>query len=133
MIIGDATLWAAALQPQREAAFNSLVMDLRHRGELTAPSCVFGQLLAECGDEPTAQKLREWAMQSPPIETPPTAWLAAGDISARLQSRGVEIELVPCLVLAACIREDAELWSVDPRMREACRIVGVHMFRSPRM
>lgn len=133
MIIGDITLWAAALKQQRETAFMSLVADLRYRGQITAPACVFGQLLAECGDEPTAQKIREWAMQVPEILTPPTAWLAAGDVSARLQSRGVELDLVSCLVLVACIREDAELWSFDPRMREAVKIVEARTYQAPRI
>lgn len=130
MIIGDATIWSAALQGHNQALC-SLFTDLRRRGELTAPGLLFAQLLADAHDEAEAERLRQWATEAPPLEEPLQAWLSAGDLAAFLATNGAPIGLIDAYLVTLCIREEARLWSYNPRFNEVARLVPLQRFQPP--
>jgi predicted nucleic acid-binding protein len=122
MILGDLTIWSAALRGQHPALL-AMFADLRRRGELTAPGILFGHLLAEAGDDAEAEKVRQWAVDAPRLEEPLHAWLAAGDLVSLLQGKGVPLGFLDAYLIGLAIREDAKVWTYNPRYLEVARIV----------
>lgn len=102
--------------------------DLQQRKQVTAPPVVFGQLLTESIDERQAAQIRTWATELPTIEEGANAWLAGGDLRAMLRDRGISITFFDAYVVAIALREGASLWTFNPRLHDATRIVPVELF-----
>lgn len=127
MIIGDLTIWGAALRGQYPALL-SLFADLRRRGELTAPGFLFGQLLAEAQDEQEAEKVRGWALDVPRLDESLHAWLAAGDLAGMLASRGVQLNFLDAYLISLSVREGMRLWTYNARFLDVARILPIQMY-----
>jgi predicted nucleic acid-binding protein len=124
MILGDLTIWTAALRGQQPAML-SLFADLRRRGEITAPGILFAHLLAEAQDDAEAEKVRVWAADAPKIEEPVYAWLTAGDLGHLLLTKGVPVGFLDAYLIALALREDARIWSFNPRYLDVARVVPI--------
>ena len=122
MIVADLTIWSAALRGH-DRGFESLFNALLQRGELTAPGCVFAQLLAEHEEGSDGQRLRQWALQMEPADEPIAAWMATGDLVAHLAGQGAHVSLVDGATLVLCLREDWLLWSFNPRFEDVGRVL----------
>lgn len=110
MIIADASIWKAALDPSMPD-ISARVADLWTRRKLTAPAAVFAQVLADCDNPHDVAQIRNWAISVPPLNTNPLAWLATGDLAARLRESGDLLNLVDVFVLAVAVREACPLWT----------------------
>ena len=127
MIIADLTLWSRCLKAQAPA-LQALFTDLRQRAALTAPPIVFAQLLAEAREERAAERIRAWAVEAPPLDEGPHAWLMAGDLSHHLRRHGVALGLLDCFLVALSLRDDAELWSFNPLFERVADVVPLRRY-----
>ncbi len=127
MIIGDLTIWNRALRGHLPS-LQSLFTDLRQRGELTAPTMVFAQLLVECDDERQAERLREWATEATEIDSNAYAWLATGDLGHMLATHGVHLDLIDLHLVMLCLREECRLWSFNPVFEQVQALVPLKRF-----
>ena len=112
MIIADASVWRAALDPT-SLDVGARVADLWGRRELTAPLAVFAQLLAETDVANDVAQIRSWATTVVPLVVSDDAWLAVGDLAATLRERGDLLNLIDVLVLIIAVREGARVWSLN--------------------
>lgn len=126
MIIADGTIFAAVLGGRGD--LTALVSDLWKRRKLGAPPAVFAELLATETSTRRAEQLRAWAADSPPLAQGPMAWVAAGDLVGHLAEHEVRLTLVEGLVLATCVREAGQLWSLNPAFRAAAKVVPFETF-----
>lgn len=122
MIVADLTIWTTALRGH-DRGFESLFNALLQRGELTAPGLVFAQLIAEHEEPNDATRLRQWALTTPSCDEPRTAWMATGDLMAHLAGQGLPLGLTDGATLALALREDWPLWSLNPQIDEAGRLL----------
>ena len=128
MIIADSTIFAGVLAG-KPAGLDSLLNDLWKKRRVGAPPIVLAELLAVETTPHRAERLRAWAVSASPLAENADAWTAAGDIAARLAYRGIRLPLVEAYVLALCVRESAQLWSLNPIFDEACQIIPVQRFK----
>ena len=112
MIIADASVWRAALDPT-SLDVGARVADLWGRRELTAPLAVFAQLLAEADAASDINQIRSWATTVTPLVVSDDAWLAVGDLAATLRDRGDLLNLIDVLVLIVAVRENAPVWTLN--------------------
>ncbi|MCA9544303.1 MAG: hypothetical protein KC613_07925 [Myxococcales bacterium] len=126
MIIADGTIFAGVLAGRGD--LTALVSDLWKRRKLGAPPAVFAELLATETGARRAEQLRAWAADSPPLPVGPMGWLAAGDMVALLAGHDIRLTLVEGLVLATCVRESGQLWSLNPAFRAAAKVVPFDTF-----
>lgn len=110
VIIADASIWRAALDPSMRD-IGARVADLWTQRVLTAPAAVFAQVLAESENAHDVGQIRNWALSVPPLNTNPLAWLATGDLAARLRAQGDILNLLDVFVLAVAVREGCPLWT----------------------
>ena len=127
MIIADLTVWSRTLKGQAPT-LQALFTDLRQRQSLSAPPIVFAQLLAEAKEERLGDRVRAWAVEAPPIDESPHAWLMAGDLSHHLRRQGVALGLLDCFLVALCLRDDAELWSFNPIFERVADLVPLRRY-----
>lgn len=130
MIIADLTIWSAALRGHSRG-FAALFATHVQRGEVTAPGLVFAQLIGECEEHTDAARLRTWAQQVPPLDEPRTAWIAAGDLVSHLTEHGAFVSLVDAYVICLALREDAQVWSLNPRFEDVGRVVPLKRYLPP--
>ena len=74
---------------------------------------VFAQLLAETDIDTDIAQIRTWATTVTPLVTSDDAWLAAGDLSAKLRANGDLLNLIDVLVLIMAVREGARVWTLN--------------------
>ncbi len=122
MVLADMTIWTQVLRGQ-SAGLQSLFRDLLFRREITAPGLVFAQLLAEAEDDRAAERIRGWATEVRPIEEPPLAWLAAGDLAAHFAQHNVPMSLIDVYLVGLAVREGWALWSFNPALERATRVL----------
>lgn len=89
------------------------VADLWSNREITAPVPVFAELLAECDAENEVAQLRNWATTVPVIPTSSNAWMATGDLAAKLRQSGDLLNLIDVFTILMAVREDLPLWSLN--------------------
>ncbi|MGK0359271.1 MAG: putative nucleic acid-binding protein [Bradymonadia bacterium] len=112
MIIADASVWRAALDPTTLDVC-ARVADLWARRELTSPTAVFAQLLSETDVATDIAQIRSWATTVTTVTTPNEAWLAAGDLAAKLRDAGDLLNIIDVLVLVTAVREGAPVWTLS--------------------
>lgn len=131
MILVDLTIWTAA-ERGHSAGLRSLFNDLLRREELFAPGLVFAQLIAEADDERHAKQFRQWAdLVDGLVDSPSAAWTAAGDLHRVLERRGVPVSLLEALLLALSIRETAPIWTFNPVLLDASRLLPIEIYEPP--
>jgi len=128
MVIADLTIWSQVLRG-RGAGLQSLFTDLQQRGGVTAPGAMFAQLLTEAVDDRAAERIRGWAAEAPPIDEPPLAWVAAGDLWVHLQNHGVRVSLLDAYLVGLCLREQWSLWSYNPQFEAAARVTPLERYQ----
>lgn len=129
-ILADATIWAAALGG-RLGRGQPVFHALRRERRITAPGLVFAALLAELDDPARAETVRVWAAEAPPLPESPTAWIAAGDLGARLRRAGVGLDSAGNYLVALAIREALPVWSLDPIFDAVARALPIERFEVP--
>lgn len=129
MILADLTIWTAA-ERGHAAGLRSLFNDLLQRGTLRAPACVFAQLIAEADDR-QAKHFRQWATQACVPREPVEAWVGAGDLHALLHKHGVPVTLLDAYLLTLGIREVAPVWTFNPVVMDASRLIPIEIYEPP--
>lgn len=127
MIIADATIWSAALDGHIPG-LGALVASLRLKHEVSAPTAVFAEVLAEATDPRAAQQVRTWAMDAPSVNETNTAWLAAGDLGAHLRREGVMLSVLDLFLVALCLREGWSLWTTNSAIHRASGVLPVKLY-----
>ncbi len=127
MLIADLTIWSQVLRGQ-SSGLQSLFNDLHHHREVTAPGALFAHLLTEAEDDRAAERIRGWASETEPVEEPPLAWVAAGDLWVHLHNHGVRLALLDAYLVAICVRESWKLWSYNPQFEAAARVCPLERF-----
>lgn len=127
VIIADATIWRAALDPSVRDV-GARVADLWSQRKITAPAAVFAQVLAEAENAHDVAQIRNWTVSVPPLNTNPLAWLAAGDLAAHLRKRGDLLNLLDVFVLAIANREGCPLWTRNTAILSALQHLPIKAY-----
>lgn len=124
MIIADASVWRAALDPH-SMDVGAQVADLWSNRGITAPVPVFAELLAECDSASEVEQLRSWATTVPVVPISSNAWMAAGDLAAKLRQGGDLLNLIDVFAILMAVREDLPLWSLNRAVLSAIKSLPV--------
>ena len=128
MIIADLSIWNSLLRGHNPG-LNTLARDLIQQEQLNTPPILFAQLLREDPEPRHSQQIREWADQLPPLPLGPQAWVAAGDLGVLLDGEGLHLEMVDLFILAVVIREEAQLWSMNPLAEQLVKHLPLKLYQ----
>ena len=130
VIIADATVWSAALDGQVRG-LDALLASLRQRREVSAPAAVFAEVLADCTDDRSAGQVRGWALDAAPVNETGLAWLASGDLGARLRSQGIMLSALDTDLVTLCVLEGWQLWSMNSAIHRVASSLPVRLYDPP--
>ncbi|MEZ4471600.1 MAG: hypothetical protein R3F60_12515 [bacterium] len=130
MIIADATVWSAALAGQVRG-LDALLASMRQRREVSAPAAVFAEVLSECDDERSAAQVRAWALEAAPVNETGLAWLASGDLGARLRAQGVMLSSLDTFLVTLCVREGWQLWTMNSGIHRVAASLPIRLHDPP--
>ncbi|MEZ4463568.1 MAG: hypothetical protein R3F43_03380 [bacterium] len=130
MIIADATVWSAALAGQVRA-WTPCSPRCASGAQVSAPAAVFAEVLSECDDERSAAQVRAWALEAAPVNETGLAWLASGDLGARLRAQGVMLSSLDTFLVTLCVREGWQLWTMNSGIHRVAASLPIRLHDPP--
>ena len=130
MIIADGTIFGGVLANE-PVGLSVLFADLWRRRQVGAPAVVLAERLITERVPHRVERLRVWAAEGPGLGEDADAWLAAGDFVARLNGVGVPVSLIDGYLIALCVREATQLWSLNPIFDQVSEHIPIDRFRPP--
>lgn len=120
MILADTSVWIEYLKGNVE--ISGIFTPYLKRNHIVASSAVFGELLQGVKNKRERTVIEQFWLNLPRLDEN-ALFIEAGRLSNqyKLYSRG--IGLIDCYLLAAALKNDCALWTLDKKLLEAVDIV----------
>jgi hypothetical protein len=116
MILADTSVWVEFFRV-REPVF-SLLQELVETRQVSAPECVFGELLQGVRDGEEAKLIREYWAHLPKFDET-GIWIEAGTLSSERKLFYSGIGLIDAALMVFSQRNHTKIWTLDKKLQKA--------------
>ena len=115
MIIADTSVWIEYLKGNNE--ITGLLIPYLRKDHIIASSAVFGELLQVVRNKRERDIITEFWLNLPKVDEH-QLFIEAGQLSNRHKLYAKGIGLIDCYIMAAALKYDYALWTLDKRLLE---------------
>lgn len=126
MTLVDTSVWIEFLRQNNEFVVNRLVEQIE-KGNVVAFSPVFGELLQGVKNDREESIVMELWNDLPQL-TETDLFLEAGRLSHRNRLFHKGIGLIDCSILAACKKNNLEIWTLDRKLSNVAVVLMLKSF-----
>jgi len=126
MILIDTSIWIEFLR-QKDNEINTRVTEQLEKRNVTAFSPVFGELLQGVRTDREESIITELWDNLPQLSEP-NYFMEAGRLSYQNKLFNKGVGLIDCSILAACKRNDLELWTLDEKLSGAAALLKLRLY-----
>ena len=121
MILADTSIWIDFFR-KTDLAIDEQMTEYLTAGRVFGISVVFGELLQGVRDEREEKIILEFWKNLPKVDEK-NLFIDAGKLSYHYELFSKGVGLLDCYILAASKRHQLEIWSLDKKLLQACKLI----------